>query len=207
MESDVDASRRRHASSCASRSFEALEDAFLFGVVVVADDDADDDDDCVGFFAGGGGGGGGGGDLVGASSGRGFRRGCDGGPRRSAVAGCCRCGGGGGGGVGGGGGDGASFAGGSFVVVVDADVDADADADDVDASVPSVAGCRASFAAAADASVCSAPPASFSRAATGVGGASSRVSSSRFSGPFYTSESRGGVERRQLKLKGVEDGY
>ena len=27
------------------------------------------------------------------------------------------------------------------------------------------------------------------------------------SGPFYTSESRGEVERRQLKLKGAEDGY
>ena len=27
-----------------------------------------------------------------------------------------------------------------------------------------------------------------------------------FSGPFYTSERRGGVQRRQLKLKGVEDG-
>jgi|MDSW01.1.fsa_nt_gb hypothetical protein len=25
-------------------------------------------------------------------------------------------------------------------------------------------------------------------------------------GPFYTSESRGGVERRQLELKGAEDG-
>jgi hypothetical protein len=28
----------------------------------------------------------------------------------------------------------------------------------------------------------------------------------RHSGPFYTGESRGGVERRQLKLKGVEGG-
>ena len=27
------------------------------------------------------------------------------------------------------------------------------------------------------------------------------------SGPFYTSESRGGVERRQLELKGAEGGY
>jgi hypothetical protein len=27
-----------------------------------------------------------------------------------------------------------------------------------------------------------------------------------FSGPFYTSECRGGVERRRLKLKGVEGG-
>jgi hypothetical protein len=26
-------------------------------------------------------------------------------------------------------------------------------------------------------------------------------------GPFYTSESRGGVERRQLELKGAEGGY
>ena len=26
------------------------------------------------------------------------------------------------------------------------------------------------------------------------------------SGPFYTSESRGGVERRQLELKGAEGG-
>ena len=28
-----------------------------------------------------------------------------------------------------------------------------------------------------------------------------------FSGPFYTSERRGGVERRQLELKGAEGGY
>jgi hypothetical protein len=27
-----------------------------------------------------------------------------------------------------------------------------------------------------------------------------------FSGPFYTSERRGGVQRRQMELKGVEDG-
>jgi hypothetical protein len=26
------------------------------------------------------------------------------------------------------------------------------------------------------------------------------------SGPFYTSERRGGVQRRQMELKGVEDG-
>jgi hypothetical protein len=34
-----------------------------------------------------------------------------------------------------------------------------------------------------------------------------RSASTTTSGPFYTSECRGGVERRQLELKGAEGGY